>query len=242
VILLLLFLSVVFAQTDAKLKCECKTSSKEDGEPKVSFRWKNVRVPNAVIGVWQLTDSQATQARTSNWPFSFSGEVAKEPIDEVDGKLDSYVSSDVTYVDGTRTYCILKEPAWPRASQVDLMNCPLPTKRPSPKVSPFATIAVVGGLFILVLILVLLRQRLQRLKEQERNLNNLQTLRTLQQTNGVDLQGMATHQVHEVPMENNVQMFPVHPMMQSYQPLPQQDPLGTLAPVYTSTYVQPGIQ
>lgn len=37
------------------------------------------------------------------------------------------------------------------------------------------------------------------------------------------------------------QMFPNHPMMMQTQQQVYQDPLATLAPVYTATYVQPGI-
>jgi len=240
--MLLLLLCLGLAVGSGQLKCECHPKTN-----RVSFRWKNVDLSGsnqAVVGVWQLTSNyvQSIQSTVGGLNLYSNYAVEQRAITDTGGNIEVPISSDVSLQDGFRTYCILQESNSVYPTQIERMSpqCELSSKPTNPsttKTTSFATIGVIAGLLVFVLILVLLRQRLQKLKEQERN---LQTLRASMTNNTVEMQPMATHQVVELE-NNNVQIFPVHPMMQTYQPVPQ-DPLGTLAPVYTSTYVQPGIQ
>jgi len=241
--LLLLFLCLGLALGAGQLKCDCHSKTNT-----VSFRWKNVVMSGSkqsLVGVWQLTPDLVDAIRSTPDGLEVYTNYAVDyaVVTDVDGKLETSISSDVSLQDGYSTYCILQESNMQYPTVLERMSpqCSFasrPNPNPSAKTTSFATIGVIAGLLIFVLILVLLRQRLQKLKEQERN---LQTLRASMTNNTVEMQPMATHQVVELE-NNNVQIFPVHPMMQTYQPVPQQDPLGTLAPVYSSTYVQPGIQ
>jgi len=205
------------------------------------FTWKNLPKDTlAKAGIYFLSNQDHSDISAHTKKLTQFQLSATLELEERDGY------GETKFLRGTSSsslspYCILQEEETKYPTTIQAFTCILDANAPATPIIDqgpsgdntsemnrsmiMMIVGIVGGCCLFAIIAGIIGRRIQK-RNRERY--------------GTEFRTNEAIEMHS--MDDNVQMFPVQPSVQTYQPVPLQDPLMTLSPVYTSTYVQPTIQ